>query len=144
MKLTDLQYGVLIQALHNAQELQCDGDFIDPHAENDEGYTDEDIAKALNEVEDIVAKLWVPTNHFDFNKSTEAELLKHVGHLEMQGATSLQFTRGGYFYDLDEHSEGGYYYDRYDSLRDYDNGVDSNDGGLCTTTLTNAVEMALN
>ena len=147
MKLTNLQYSVLIQALHNAQALHVDCEFIDPYAENEEGYTDDDITKALEEVETIVMKSWEPVKSegsFNFDDSTEAELLKHVANLEMQGAMSLSFTRGDYFYDIDEHSEGGFYYSRYESVEAFNRGDDDIIGGLCTTTLTNAVEMALN
>jgi len=150
MKLSELQYSVLIQALHNAGESHRDGEFIDPYAENAEGYTVDDITKAINEVETIMMQSWEPLKsleskrHFDFDDSTEAELLEHVRHLEAHGAMSLGFTRGDYYYDIDEHSEGGYYYSRYESEQAFNRGDDDLAGGLCTTTLTNAVEMALN
>jgi len=60
MKLSELQYSVLIQSLHNARDLHLDGEFIDPYAENEEGYTDEDIEKALNETEAIIMANWEP------------------------------------------------------------------------------------
>lgn len=147
MQLTNLQYGVLIQALHNAQELHLDGEFIDPYAENAEGYTDEDITKAIDEVESIVRQSWESVeliNNFDYDNSTEEELLAHVAKLEAKGVMSLKFNRGGLFYDIDEHSEGGFYYSVYKSIGAYNRGEDDIDGGLCTSTLTNAVEMALN
>ena len=62
MQLTNLQYSVLIQALHNAQGLHADNEFVDPYAENEEKYTDEDIDKALADVEKIIMKSWKPAN----------------------------------------------------------------------------------
>ena len=53
-KLTDLEYSLVIQALHNAQSLHSENDFIDPYAENEENYTDEDIAKALSVAENKI------------------------------------------------------------------------------------------
>lgn len=145
MKLTNLQYSVLIQALHNAQELHEEGNFVDPYAENDEKLTDEDFTKALDEVETIIMDSWeLVETKFDFEESTEAELLAHVAILEAKGVMSLKFNRGGLFYDIDEHSEGGFYYSVYKSIGAYNRGEDDIDGGLCTSTLTNAVEMALN
>lgn len=145
MKLTNLQYSVLIQALHNAQELHEEGDFVDPYAENEEGYNDDNFTQALKEVENIVTQSWQSVEtKFDFEESTEAELLAHVAILEAKGVTSLVFSRGGLFYDIDEYSEGGFYYSVYKSIGAYNRGEDDIDGGLCTSTLTNAVEMALN
>ena len=51
MVITNLEYGVLMQALQNAQGEHIDGDFVDPYAENEEGYTDQDFEIALNSVE---------------------------------------------------------------------------------------------
>jgi len=51
MFITNLEYGVLMQALQNAQAEHIDGDFVDPYAENEEGYTDQDFEVALKSVE---------------------------------------------------------------------------------------------
>jgi len=53
-QLTDLEYGVLMQAIQNAQEAHAENEFVDPYAENEEGYTDEDIANALKSVENKI------------------------------------------------------------------------------------------
>jgi len=42
-----------------------------------------------------------------------------------------------------EASDEGYMYDIYTSKEDYEKGKDSLDGGQCTSTLSNAIEMAL-
>lgn len=39
-------------------------------------------------------------------------------------------------------SEKGYAYDIFDSIEDIENNKDSLEGGLCTTTIENALEMA--
>jgi len=144
MKLSDLQYSVLIQALHNAKESHFEGEFIDPYGENAGKHTQEDIDKAIDEAEAIVMQSWEPVDDFDYDDSTDEELLTHVARLEDKGAMSICFTRGNYYYDIDEHSDGGFYYSRYESAQAFNRGDDDIAGGLCTTTLTNAVEMAIN
>ena len=147
MKLSDLQYSVLIQALHNARDSHLDGEFIDPYGENAGKHTQEDIDKAIDEAEAIVMQSWEsvePVDDFDYDDSTDEELLAHVAKLEDKGAMSICFTRGNYYYDIDEHSDGGFYYSRYESAQAFNRGDDDIAGGLCTSTLTNAVEMAIN
>ena len=144
MKLSDLQYSVLIQALHNARDSHLDGEFIDPYGENAGKHTQEDVEQAINEAEAIVMQSWEPVDDFDYDDSTDEELLTHVARLEDKGAMSICFTRGNYYYDIDEHSDGGFYYSRYESAQAFNRGDDDIAGGLCTTTLTNAVEMAIN
>jgi hypothetical protein len=51
MFITNLEYNVLMQALQNAQGQHAEGDFVDPYAENEEGYTDQDFEVALKSVE---------------------------------------------------------------------------------------------
>ena len=51
MFITNLEYSVLMQALQNAQGQHVDNDFVDPYAENEEGYTDKDVEVALNSIE---------------------------------------------------------------------------------------------
>ena len=58
MKLSDLQYSVLIQALHNAKDSHFEGEFIDPYAEYAGKHTQEDVEQAINEVETIVMQSW--------------------------------------------------------------------------------------
>lgn len=41
-------------------------------------------------------------------------------------------------------SDEGYMYDIYESKEDFENAKDPIDGGQCTSTLSNAIEMALN
>ena len=53
-KLTELEYNVLIQALLNAQDLHEQGEFIDPYAENEEEYTDDDFTQALKSAHDKI------------------------------------------------------------------------------------------
>lgn len=51
MKLTALEYGVLMQALNNAKSEMVDGTFFDPY-NNEENLTEEQVAQALETVED--------------------------------------------------------------------------------------------
>lgn len=135
MKLTNIEYSVLMQAIYNAKCAIADDEFIDPYAENTEGWNNENLAKALDSVENKLIDLYTA---FDFETATIAEIMEHVKDMD-----SVQFSRGGYFYDIDEHSEGGYYYSRYASEQAFNDGDDDLDGGLCTSTISNAVEMAL-
>jgi len=59
IKLTDLEYGVVMQAIQNAQAEHVDGTFVDPYAENEEGYTDEDFTNALASAEAKLMKNYV-------------------------------------------------------------------------------------
>ena len=56
MYITNLEYNVLMQALQNAHDLD---DFVDPYAENEEGYTDKDFEVALKSVENILIDFWL-------------------------------------------------------------------------------------
>ena len=51
MFITTLEYGVLMQALQNAQGQHAEGDFVDYYAENEKQYTDKDFEVALNSIE---------------------------------------------------------------------------------------------
>ena len=44
--------------------------------------------------------------------------------------------------DIYQNSDGDYNYDIYNGANDLENGDDSLDGGTCTSTLENALEMA--
>ena len=59
MFITNLEYGVLMQALQNAQGQHAEGDFVDPYAENEEGYTDQDFEVALKSVENKLLDFWL-------------------------------------------------------------------------------------
>ena len=52
--LTNLEYNLVIQALLNAQDLHEEGDFVDPYAENEEKYTDDDFTQALKSAHDKI------------------------------------------------------------------------------------------
>ena len=52
-KLTTLQYGVIMQAIYNAKCAIADDEFIDPY-NNEEGLTNDDVLKVLNEAEAII------------------------------------------------------------------------------------------
>ena len=54
-KFTQLEYGVIMQAIENAKEAIAGDEFIDPYAENEEGYTNDDCMKAL---ETAGHKIW--------------------------------------------------------------------------------------
>ena len=56
MFITELEYGVLMQALQNAHDLD---DFVDPYAENEEGYTDKDFEIALISIEKKLLDFWI-------------------------------------------------------------------------------------
>ena len=56
----------------------------------------------------------------------------------------VRFKVGEQYVVIFEASYGdGYMYDLYDSKEDYENDVESLDGGQCTGTLSDAIEMAL-
>jgi len=59
MYITNLEYGVIMQALQNAQAEHIDGDFVDPYAENEEGYTDQDFEVALKSVENKLRDYYI-------------------------------------------------------------------------------------
>lgn len=135
MKLTHIQYDAIMGCIAHGRALIADDDFIDPYAENPDGYTNESLEQAINEVEKLLMDEFTA---FDFETATVEEIAEHVKDMD-----GVQFTRGGYFYDIDEHSEGGYYYSRYASEQAFNDGADDLDGGLCTSTISNAVHMAL-
>lgn len=55
----------------------------------------------------------------------------------------VAFYHGDNYILIEDYSEGGYYYARYQTKEAYENGEDDIDGGLCTSTLSNAIEMAI-
>lgn len=60
MKLTPIQYDVLLQALNNARAELIDDTFIDPYAENPKGYTNATLLKAVGEVEWLIIQDDIP------------------------------------------------------------------------------------
>ena len=59
------------------------------------------------------------------------------------GISDVAFNYNGYYIVIFEASDEGYMYDIYGSQDDYINDRDSLSGGQCTSTLSNAIEMAL-
>ena len=55
----------------------------------------------------------------------------------------LLLDNGDEFIEIDEHSEGGYYYSIYPSREAFENGEEDIEGGVCTGSLSDALEMAL-
>ena len=57
---------------------------------------------------------------------------------------NIAFQYGKKYIVINEASDEGYMYDIYQSKADYESdNIDSEDGGQCTSTLSNAIEMAL-
>jgi len=59
------------------------------------------------------------------------------------GISDVAFNYNGYYIVIFAASDEGYLYDIYASKTAYDNEEESLDGGQCTSTLSNAIEMAL-
>ena len=57
--------------------------------------------------------------------------------------SDIEFNYNGNYIVIFQASDEGYMYDIYRYKEDYENGKDSLDGGQCTSTLSNAIEMAL-
>ncbi len=55
LRLTDLEYGVVMQAIENAKNTIAEDEFIDPY-NNEEGYTNEILLKALESAEDKIQR----------------------------------------------------------------------------------------
>jgi hypothetical protein len=51
MLLTYIEYDAIMQAINNAKAEITDDTFIDPYAENPNGYTNESMSAALERVE---------------------------------------------------------------------------------------------
>ena len=58
--LSDLEYGVIMEAINNAKNAIAEDTFIDPYAENAEKYTNEDCLKALESVEQKIINSNIP------------------------------------------------------------------------------------
>ena len=59
MYITNLEYGVIMQALQNAQAEHIYGDFVDPYAEEEKGNTDKDVEVALKSVENKLRDYYI-------------------------------------------------------------------------------------
>lgn len=51
MKITELEYNVLMQAINNAKAAIEDDEFIDPYSEHAKDHTEEELLEALNSIE---------------------------------------------------------------------------------------------
>jgi len=51
MKLSTIQYDVMMQAINNAKAEVIDQTFIDPYSEYTNPYSNEEIKKALSDIE---------------------------------------------------------------------------------------------
>jgi hypothetical protein len=51
MNLTTIEYNVIMEAINNAKSAIHDDEFIDPYADNPDGYTNELLLAALDSVE---------------------------------------------------------------------------------------------
>ena len=61
MNLSIIQYDVIMMAINEAQNAIIDDTLLDPYAENPNGYTNETLAIALNEVKDKIINANIPT-----------------------------------------------------------------------------------
>jgi hypothetical protein len=61
MHLSVIEYDVIMQAINNAKAAIADDEFIDPYAENTDGYTNETLLAALNRIEDRIINANTPT-----------------------------------------------------------------------------------
>ena len=61
MQLTTIQYNAIMQAINNAKgELLADT-FIDPYGEAIEGWTNENVLAALEQIEDMIIDHNIPS-----------------------------------------------------------------------------------
>lgn len=60
MHLTSIEYNVLMQAINNAKCAIHDDEFIDPYAENPDGYTNDSLLQALESAENKIISENVP------------------------------------------------------------------------------------
>lgn len=51
MQLTSIEYNVIMEAINQAYDAIDNDTFMDPYAENPDGYTNESLRKALESVE---------------------------------------------------------------------------------------------
>ncbi len=60
MTLSVIEYDAIMQAISNAKCEIADDTFIDPYAENIEGYTNETLLAALERVENMIMAANIP------------------------------------------------------------------------------------
>jgi len=60
MQLTSIQYNAVMMAINNAKADIAAGDFLDPYAENPDGYTNETLLTALERVEQKIISDNIP------------------------------------------------------------------------------------
>jgi N-acetylglucosamine kinase-like BadF-type ATPase len=60
MQLTSIQYNAIMIAINNAKEIAKSNDLLDPYAEEVDGYSNELLETALNEVEDMIINANIP------------------------------------------------------------------------------------
>ena len=60
MPLTSIEYNAIMMAINNAKNAIADNGFIDPYAENTDGYTNETLLAALNSVENKIISDNIP------------------------------------------------------------------------------------
>lgn len=61
MNLTVIEYNVIMQAIDNAKNAIAEDTFIDPYAEQTEGYTNETVLEALESVENKIMSANIPS-----------------------------------------------------------------------------------
>ena len=87
-------------------------------------------------------KTWKVTNNSILNQSTAKRISKDK---DIDFAIELEFCHGLNYINIFTSSDrDGYIYDIYESKEDFKEGKDSLDGGICTGTISNAIEMAIN
>jgi len=59
MKITDIEYNAIMQAINNARAEIADDTFIDPYAENPDGYTNETLDNALVSIENKLMAIYL-------------------------------------------------------------------------------------
>jgi len=86
-------------------------------------------------------------DHSDFHtEEKEASSLGAVVDIIQEAYTSvanIEFRYNNKYIVIFEASDEGYMYDIYRYKEDYEAGKESRDGSQCTSTLSNAIEMAL-
>lgn len=60
MNLSSIEYNAIMMAINDAKAAIADNDFLDPYAENPNGYTNESLLEALNSVENKIMVANVP------------------------------------------------------------------------------------
>ena len=72
----------------------------------------------------------------------QSEGARFINSINTPPAFLTRITNYHMIIKIEPHSEGGFSYDIYDSDRALEQGEDALDGGICTGTIFNALEMA--